>query len=408
MHEVLRATSGSPLFEVTAAPYAVLDTQLRIQGANPAYLRATGRSRDELMGVFVFDAFPDNPEDADATGVLNLGSSLERVLRHAAPHDMGVQRYDIPRADAPGTFLRKTWSPINSPLSDVEGHIVGVLHHVEDITVVDDILHQARGTGPSDVKLRPAAVLRRAMLAAARCEDQARDSDTRRDALWHRVVHAARRNRRPGGCADAVCSTVVEELPEIDAAAITVHGSGLLPQHLAVSSPLARRAEEIQWVTGEGPTLTALATGEPALMSCMDRDGPAWPFFADAARGIGVSGVFAFPLRTAAATLGTLTLYGARRTGRPAQPPAVAQEFADMATAVLLADMDSEIVEQVRATADADDINVTIGILSVAHGISTHESGLWLRAAAGARDRPLADFAREIMVRHGHKPGGRH
>ncbi|MGW6025258.1 PAS domain-containing protein [Streptomyces sp. NPDC055099] len=422
MHEILRATSGSPLFEVTAAPYVVLDTELCIQGVNPAYLRATGRSRDELMGVFPFDAFPDNLEDADATGVLNLGSSLERVLRRAAPHDMGVQRYDIPRSDAPGVFRRKTWSPVNPPLSDVEGDIVGVLHHVEDITVVDNILRRARGAGPPDVTLRPAAVLRRAMLAAAHYErasaplngaransgNQARGSDARRDALWHRIVHAARQDRRPGGCANAVCSTAVEELPEIDAAAITVHGSGLLPQHLAVSSPLARRAEEIQWVTGEGPSLTAYETGEPALMACTDRDGPAWPFFSDAARGIGVSGAFAFPLRTAAATLGTLTLYGARRAGRPAQLPAAAQTFADMATAVLLADMDSEIVEQVRATADADDINITIGILSAVHGVSTHETGLWLRAAASATGRPLAAFAREIMARHGHKPDGGH
>ncbi|MEV6752986.1 PAS domain-containing protein [Streptomyces sp. NPDC051214] len=106
MHEILRATSGSPLFEVTAAPYVVLDTDLCIQGVNPAYLRATGRSREELMGVFMFDAFPDNPEDAHATGVLNLGSSLERVLRRAVPHDMGVQRYDMPRTDAPDAFRR--------------------------------------------------------------------------------------------------------------------------------------------------------------------------------------------------------------------------------------------------------------------------------------------------------------
>ncbi|MEV6752989.1 hypothetical protein [Streptomyces sp. NPDC051214] len=191
-----------------------------------------------------------------------------------------------------------------------------------------------------------------------------------------------------------------------DAAAITVQASGLLPQHLAVTSPLARRAEEIQWVAGEGPSLTAFETGEPALMLCMDRDGPAWPFFADSARGIGVSGVFVFPLRTAAATFDTLTLYGARRNDRREEPPAAAQTFGDMATAVLLADMDSEIVGHVRAIADADDINITIAILSAVHGIGTHETGLWLRAAADEAGRPLAAFAREIMARHGHKPGG--
>ncbi|MER6693870.1 hypothetical protein [Streptomyces minutiscleroticus] len=35
-----------------------------------------------------------------------------------------------------------------------------------------------------------------------------------------------------------MCHTAVRELPAVDAAAITLHGTGLLPHHLAVSSPL--------------------------------------------------------------------------------------------------------------------------------------------------------------------------
>ncbi|MEU7159670.1 PAS domain-containing protein [Streptomyces chrestomyceticus] len=85
MHEVLRATSGSRLFEVTTAPYVVLDTELCIRGVNTAYLRATERSRDEPIGAFMFGAFPDDPRDATATGVRDLPASLERVLSRGAP-----------------------------------------------------------------------------------------------------------------------------------------------------------------------------------------------------------------------------------------------------------------------------------------------------------------------------------
>ncbi|GGX96880.1 hypothetical protein GCM10010358_58260 [Streptomyces minutiscleroticus] len=96
MHEILRTASESLLFEVTAAPCLVLDADLRIQGANPACLRATRRSRDELLGASMSDAFPDNPQDATATGVRNLGASLERVLRRGAPDDMGCSATTSP------------------------------------------------------------------------------------------------------------------------------------------------------------------------------------------------------------------------------------------------------------------------------------------------------------------------
>ncbi|MFF3485666.1 hypothetical protein ACFYXC_20685 [Streptomyces sp. NPDC002701] len=78
-------------------------------------LRATGRLRDELIGAFMFDAFPDDPADATATGVRNLTASLERVLRLGAPDDMGIQRYDIPEPGAFGAFRRKAWNPVDSP-----------------------------------------------------------------------------------------------------------------------------------------------------------------------------------------------------------------------------------------------------------------------------------------------------
>ncbi|WP_050515492.1 PAS domain-containing protein [Streptomyces rimosus] len=415
MHEVLRATSDSQLFLVTAAPYVVLDANLRIQAANPAYLRATGRSRDDLVGAFLFDAFPDNPKDATANGVRNLGASLEKVLRRGVPDEMGVQRYDIPDPEAPGAFRHKTWSPVNSPLLDADGRAVGVLHHVEDITAVHEVLGPAGGGADAwDPARQPTALLRRAMLAAAR---YARAHDAwqvaqaasghrsaaeiaRRDALWHRIVHAARQSL-PQGCADAVCSAAVRELPTVDAAAITLHGCGPAPHHLAASSPSALHAEELQWVTGEGPSLTAYETGEPVSVADVDRCGSRWPFFTDAVSRTGVSAVFAYPLRTVTTTLGTLTLYRDGRGARPMGPPLDAATFADITTVVLLADMDTEIIQRLRATADADDINTAIGVLAAAQGISTHDAAVWLQATAASKRLPRADIARTVLARYG-------
>ncbi|MER7489141.1 ANTAR domain-containing protein [Streptomyces sp. NPDC126497] len=121
---------GSP------APMVILRTDLRIQEVNHAYARITRREPDELTGRYMFEAFPDNPHDPRADGVARLGESLRRVMRDRAPDTMRVQRYDIPWKDSPTGFTEKFWSPVNSPMLDSEGALVGLVHHVEDVTDV--------------------------------------------------------------------------------------------------------------------------------------------------------------------------------------------------------------------------------------------------------------------------------
>ncbi|MET9263607.1 PAS domain-containing protein [Amycolatopsis sp. NPDC004079] len=412
MHELLRSVSGNPLFTATSSAYLLLDADLRIQAANPAYLRATGRQFDELVGSFMFDAFPDNPADTGATGVRNLGASLERVMRRGLRDDMGVQRYDIPDPAAPDRFRFKTWSPVNSPLLDAAGRVAGTLHHVEDITVVHDVLRDAAGAELADGKRQPAAVLRRAMLAVtqydraladakaalARVPVRTSSSDaTRRDKLWHRVVHSAR-SARPGGCAAAICAAASEELPGIDAAVLTLHDSELVHYDLAASSLWGQRVEELQWLTGDGPSLAASAGGGPVLVPDLVRFGAAWPAFTDVARSIGVTAVFAYPLRTATASPGTLTLYRRNREAREGDAPADAEAFAEFAAIVLLADLDTEIIQEVRAAADEADVNIAIGLVMSAQRVAAPQAQAWLRGMAEARGEPLVEIARQFVA----------
>ena len=52
-----------------------------------------------------------------------------------------MHRYDIPSSDGPVAFVRKFWIPVNTPLHDETGHLVGALHHVEDVTTtIESIL----------------------------------------------------------------------------------------------------------------------------------------------------------------------------------------------------------------------------------------------------------------------------
>jgi len=62
------------IFEGSPALFLVLgaDESFPILDASDAYLRATYTERDAIVGLPLFEVLPDNPDDASATGILNL------------------------------------------------------------------------------------------------------------------------------------------------------------------------------------------------------------------------------------------------------------------------------------------------------------------------------------------------
>jgi len=70
--------------------------------ASDAYLHATMTRREDILGRYLFDIFPDDPADTNATGVRNLRASLERMLASGEPDAMAVQKYDIRRPQSAG------------------------------------------------------------------------------------------------------------------------------------------------------------------------------------------------------------------------------------------------------------------------------------------------------------------
>lgn len=122
-------------FEAVPGLYLVLTPRLTIAAASDAYLRATMTRREDLLGRHLFDAFPDNPDDAQATGVRHLHASLQRVLQSGRGDAMALQKYDVrrPAADG-GGFEERYWSPFNSPVLDAQGRVAWIIHRVEDVT----------------------------------------------------------------------------------------------------------------------------------------------------------------------------------------------------------------------------------------------------------------------------------
>ena len=123
------------LFESAPGLYLVLDPAFRIVAVTDAYLDATMTKREDIVGRNIFDAFPDNPDDPEATGVANLRASLERVRDRCEADTMAVQKYDIRRPpEEGGGFEVRYWSPRNSPVLDEYKRVRYIIHRVEDVT----------------------------------------------------------------------------------------------------------------------------------------------------------------------------------------------------------------------------------------------------------------------------------
>jgi PAS domain S-box-containing protein len=148
------------LFEAAPGLYLVLDPELRIVAVSDAYLAATMTRREEILGRGIFDVFPDNPDDLEATGVSNLSASLDRVRKRCAPDTMAVQKYDIRRPDEDGGgFEVRYWSPLNSPILDEHRHLRYIVHRVEDVT--EFVQLEQRGSEQEAEILRRSAELQK-------------------------------------------------------------------------------------------------------------------------------------------------------------------------------------------------------------------------------------------------------
>jgi CRP-like cAMP-binding protein len=104
-----------------------------IVAANEACLATTELRRDLMVGRYVFDVFPDNPDDPEASGVANATASFNRVLSLRRPDIMPVQRHDV-RAPGERGFVEKYWKPVNAPVLGADGKVKWILHSVEDVT----------------------------------------------------------------------------------------------------------------------------------------------------------------------------------------------------------------------------------------------------------------------------------
>lgn len=132
-------------------PYLVLDADLTIVAATNSYLRTTDRTREDIVGRHILEAFPENPEAVGTVEQGPLEVSLRHVPRTGEPHEMAVIQYDIPRpASEGGGFYQRFWTPVHTPVKDTDGSVRYIVQNPMDVT------ESVRRTREADARLRVA------------------------------------------------------------------------------------------------------------------------------------------------------------------------------------------------------------------------------------------------------------
>ncbi|CAM3305019.1 response regulator [Corallococcus sp. ZKHCc1 1396] len=133
------------LFELSPNPYMLLDRDLRYVTANAAYLRVTASRLEDLVGRYVFEAFPHDPDDPANASLRMLRDSFFRVLNEGVLDTLALIPYRVPRHTEQGVVVEdRFWSATHTPLLDGAGKVAFILQHTMDVTELQQLKQAMR------------------------------------------------------------------------------------------------------------------------------------------------------------------------------------------------------------------------------------------------------------------------
>jgi ANTAR domain len=230
---------------------------------------------------------------------------------------------------------------------------------------------------------------------------------SRQVRVWGLVAATAASRGRPVSAADA-CAAVVAAAG-VSGAWLNATADGDAGHLMEVTGGTGEVLAELELTLGEGPSRDAIDSGGPVLVSDLSTVETAqrWPGFAPAALLVGVSAVFAFPLRMGAIRAGVMALYRDRPGPLSAFQLGDALVFADTATLLLIEARDLTAGDgrpgpggqPEDLAAHRAEIDQATGMLTEQLGVSIADAFIRLRAYAYARDLRLGDVARDIVAR---------
>ena len=200
-----------------------------------------------------------------------------------------------------------------------------------------------------------------------------------------------------------LCEPFVQVLP-IDGASIAIFGHQRHQSTICATDPVAIRSDTLQFEFGEGPHWDALTSGVPVLCPNLALMGArSWPVFTEAALGLGIGSLFAFPMKIGAAVVGVVDLYSVtahRLAAREVSLAALMAHRAAMA-AVNLATQTADDSGHSEESAPSlrREVHQATGMVQAQLDVSATDALLRLRALAFSSGRPIDEIARDVVNR---------
>lgn len=202
---------------------------------------------------------------------------------------------------------------------------------------------------------------------------------------------------------ERLCATLVAELG-VSGASISVVSNGGRQSTVGSSDRTVARVEALQFERGEGPHWDALASRSPVLAPDIgSRSEVRWPAFRAGIGGLGVHGLFAFPMMMGGALVGVVDLYDT--AWRPVDALFVSRASiaagwaapASVRAAVRSAE-EHAAPESPLAPALRREVHQATGVLEAQLGVSAVDAFALLRGHAFVTGRPLDGVAHDVVI----------
>lgn len=198
----------------------------------------------------------------------------------------------------------------------------------------------------------------------------------------------------------SVAEFAVRAVPGADGAAVILLDRDR-PQTIGASAPFIRGIEDVQYMLGEGPCLSAVASCEPQVSGSLGGE-PRWRRFGPRVSRLGVHSVLAVPLILPDKVIGALDLYARVKDAFGDEALRISYLFAvpsavTVANAEVLAQAERLVKQLSEALTSRATIDRAVGVLMARTGATPEEAFDRLRDRSQTDHVKVVDLAHQIV-----------
>ena len=114
------------LLDQSSLPVMILNRDFNFVYANDAYLETVERNREQIIGEYVFDIFPETPDRVE--------SVLDPWRRTLDGETTTLESLPFSVTWQDGSTEERVWQATQDPVRDEDGQIIGLIQRTQDIT----------------------------------------------------------------------------------------------------------------------------------------------------------------------------------------------------------------------------------------------------------------------------------